>query len=106
MIFQERMFTLRCSNCNNQINKLEKLTATMTQKDMWNFTAVFQTIRRQKTITTIQVVVNEKRHGLSMLVDKNLHWVIIVISFLGGIERYIQWLPVHSQKCWAVAGNV
>ena len=39
-----------------------------------------------KTITS-QVVI-EKKHDLSMLIDKNL-CLVIAISFLRGIERYI-----------------
>ena len=39
-------------------------------------------------ITTSQVVKNEKKHGLSMLNDKNLLSVIATF-FLIGTERYI-----------------
>ena len=41
-----------------------------------------------KTIIASQIVGNEKKHNLSMLIDKNLRSVI-VISTLRGIERYI-----------------
>ena len=41
-----------------------------------------------KTIVTIQVIVNEKKHDLSMLIDKKLR-LVTVISFPIGIERYI-----------------
>ena len=41
-----------------------------------------------KTIATSEVVVNEKKQDLSMLIDKNLHSVI-TMSFLRGIDECI-----------------
>ena len=41
-----------------------------------------------KTIATSQVVVNEKKQDLSMLIDKNFYSVI-TMSFLRGIDKCI-----------------
>ena len=49
-------------------------------------------------IVTSQVVVNERKHDLSILIHKNL-LSVITISFPRGIER----LPALTQKWWVVA---
>ena len=72
------------------ISKLNKITTTRIQKNVWNFTAVLETIFLNytlKMIATSQVFVSEKKH-LSMLIDKDFRSVI-TISLLRGIEGHI-----------------
>ena len=62
------------------ISKLNKITTTRIQKNVWNFTAVLETIFLNytlKIIVTSQVFVSEKKH-LSMLIDKDFRSVITI----------------------------
>ena len=56
---------------------------------MLNFTAVLEIIVTKldvKTITTSQVVVNEKKHDLSMLINNNLRSWLLLFLFLGNLR--------------------
>ena len=83
---------------------------TRTQKDVWNLKSFHYTRQTLRTVTTIQVIVNENKHDLSMLIHKtyarllssSFFWeVYLMISFsfseiLSSQIHYSSQVPVFS----------
>ena len=82
------MFSLWCSFSNNGVltSQKDKNKDSAGCVKLYGCFGSYLTRETLRTITIIQVVENEKKHDLSMLIHKNLRSVIVIISFL---ERYI-----------------